>query len=137
MSDESGSEENFYLLVGGEGISSISRRWILDLLERQFPTAEPEIREVTVPTTTLNDLLEAHGVECIDLLSMDIEGHEPAALAGFDIERFRPEIVCIEAPEDPRKILPHFDKHGYERIDRYLEYDDVNWYFRPKGDARH
>jgi hypothetical protein len=61
---------------------------------------------------------------------MDIEGHEPKALAGFDIERFRPELVCIEAG-NREEIVDYFTQHGYERIEKYLEYDKVNWYFTP------
>ncbi len=35
---------------------------------------------------------------------MDIELSEPKALAGFTIERFKPELVCIEAhPEVPSR----------------------------------
>lgn len=64
---------------------------------------------------------------------MDIEGSEPLALAGFDIKRFKPELVCIEVGNvDPNKILEYFTRHGYERIDKYLKYDKVNWYFKPK-----
>ena len=87
---------------------------------------------MTVPAITLDDLLEQNGVEKIDFLSMDIEGHEPAALAGFDIERFAPELVCIEASGDKEAILAYFAEHGYERIDRYLEFDVMNWYFKPR-----
>ena len=73
------------------------------------------------------------GVTKVDLLSMDIEQGEPAALAGFDIQRFRPELVCIEAlPEVSDAILEYFTRHGYRRIERYLEYDKANWYFTPQ-----
>jgi hypothetical protein len=65
---------------------------------------------------------------------MDIEGSEPTALAGFDIERFRPELVVIEAAPDNRAaIAAYFAAHGYERIDAYLEHDAFNWYFRPRA----
>ncbi len=37
----------------------------------------------TVSTVTLDDLLASEGIPRFDLLSMDIEGHEPQALAGF------------------------------------------------------
>ena len=90
-------------------------------------------REVEVPSITLNDLLEKNGVSEIDFLSMDIEGSEPGALAGFDIGRFKPELVCIEAGISTRdQILTYFTANGYERIDAYLPYDKVNWYFKPK-----
>ena len=45
-----------------------------------------------VPTATLNQLLETANIQRIDL-SMDIELAEPKALAGFDIERYRPRLV--------------------------------------------
>ena len=86
-----------------------------------------------VPAITLNDLLDRLGVEKIDFLSLDIEGHEPAALRGFDIERFAPELVCIEKPRKSAEILGYFGAHGYERIERYREYDRTNWYFQQKG----
>jgi FkbM family methyltransferase len=92
-------------------------------------------REVVVETITLNDLLDRAGVEKIDFLSMDIERGEPPALAGFDIERFRPELVCVEAaiPEIHAALTSYFEAHDYERIDSYHPYDWINWYYRPKA----
>ena len=67
------------------------------------------VSEVSVPTITLTDLLSQQRVARIDLLSMDIELHEPKALAGFDIVRFRPRLACIEAhPEVRQSILDYF-----------------------------
>jgi hypothetical protein len=91
------------------------------------------VRELKVPVSTLDALLREQGVEKIDFLSMDVEEHEPQALAGFDIDHFRPELVCIEAHEAVREpIARYFAVHGYERIDAYLRYDGINWYFRPR-----
>ena len=76
---------------------------------------------------------EQNGVAKIDFLSMDIEGAEPLALAGFDIERFRPELACIEAkPANREPILKYFADHGYKWIERYFQYDEHNYYFTPK-----
>ena len=87
---------------------------------------------VEVPRITLDDLLERAGVVRIDFLNMDIEEAEPAALSGFDIERFLPELVCVEASSDAVRafLKTYFADHGYERIDEYLEHDPYNWYFR-------
>jgi hypothetical protein len=64
---------------------------------------------------------------------MDIEQGEPGALAGFDIERFKPELVCIEAGTRVReRISRYFEEHDYARLDRYLEHDGVNWYYAPR-----
>jgi hypothetical protein len=96
-----------------------------------------ELKEVLIPTITLNELLDANDVTKIDFLSMDIEQGEPAALAGFDIERFKPELVCIEAFGPVRDdIADYFERHDYEPIEKYREFDDLNWYFAPKGSTR-
>jgi FkbM family methyltransferase len=89
-------------------------------------------RELTVPTITLNDLLPKNGIEKIDLLSMDIELSEPKALAGFDIARFRPELICIEAHSEVRQqILDYFARHDYVIVGKYLPADEHNLYFMP------
>ena len=86
--------------------------------------------EIEVAVTTLDDLLDREGVEKIDLISMDIEGHELKALAGLDIERFQPELLVIEGHSPMVSIF--FAKHGYEQIQRYIPFDHVNRYFRRK-----
>jgi FkbM family methyltransferase len=97
----------------------------------------PEAVAIRVPTITLTKALEDHGLERIDFVSIDIEGAEPAALAGFDIDRFKPRLVCIEAhvksDVKEKKILTYFSEHGYELIEDYLPHDQVNWYFTPSG----
>lgn len=85
-----------------------------------------------VPTTTLNRVLEQAGITTIHLLSMDIELAEPAALAGFDIERYRPELACVEAHTETRQqILDYFYAHGYRLVGKYLRVDPTNLYFEP------
>lgn len=91
-----------------------------------------DTREVMVPTITLDDLLTAQGVEEIDFLSMDIELSEPKALSGFDVRRYRPELVCIEAhPEVRQQILDYFARNGYVIVGQYLPADEHNLYFTP------
>ncbi len=88
-----------------------------------------------MPTITLTELLDANRVSKIDFLLLDIEMGEFKALNGFEIERFKPKLVCVEAlniKEHKRKILAYFQEHDYERIDEYLDNDSFNWYFRPK-----
>ena len=88
---------------------------------------------VEVPTITLTDLLDREGVTQIDFLKIDINGTEPTALAGFDIQRFRPALVHVEAHErNHRILLDYFERNGYRRLDEYLKYDRSNWYFAPK-----
>ena len=54
-------------------------------------------------------------------MSIDIELWEPKALAGFDIDRFKPKLVCIEAHQQVRQqILDYFAHHRYVVVGKYL-----------------
>ncbi len=89
-------------------------------------------KERKVRTITLNDLLDRAGVAKIDFLTMDIELAEPKALAGFDIARFRPALVCVEAHPDIRQqLLDYFADHRYRVVARYLRADRFNLWFAP------
>jgi FkbM family methyltransferase len=57
---------------------------------------KPE-RMIEVPVRTLDDILvEAAAPVPIDFLSIDVEGHETEALAGFSFDRWRPRLILIE-----------------------------------------
>ncbi len=51
-----------------------------------------------VPIRTLDDVLAEHlpPEQRISLLTIDVEGLEEKVFAGFDLERHRPEIICVE-----------------------------------------
>ena len=97
------------------------------------------VSETVVPTMTLTDLLTQAHVSAIDLLSVDVELSEPKVLAGFDIDRFKPMLVCIEAhPEVRQQILDYFARHAYVTVGRYLRVDVQNLYFTPlNGEGHH
>ena len=88
--------------------------------------------EFVAPTITLNDLLRKEGIDKIDFISMDIELSEPKALAGFDIRRYKPALVCVEGHQEVRQqILDYFVRNGYTLVGKYLRADDDNLYFTP------
>jgi FkbM family methyltransferase len=130
VTDRAGGEATFYRSEL-RGTSSALKDW-----KRPGGQAAP-VTEIRVPTTTLDRLLEQSGVGRVDFLSMDIEGGEPPALAGFDIARFKPALACVEAkPQNRDRILEYFADHGYRHLKRYLEFDHVNYYFAPSPEAR-
>ena len=89
----------------------------------------------SIPTVALSDLLDREGVASIDFLSMDIELNEPKALAGFDIQRHRPTLVCVEGLLPVRQvILDYFTRNGYVLLGKYLRADQENLYFTPLPD---
>ena len=106
MSNDSNETARLYVTERTSLVASGDKQFV-----EQFGPLD-EIREV--PTITLNDLLVAEGIQKIDFLSMDIELHEPQALAGFDIKRFRPSLVCIEGLLPVRQqILDYFAANDY------------------------
>ena len=128
VTDQSGETATFYQRGG---ISALDRENIAKRDRRDNKKRPIEVLEL--PTITLDDLLKSDGVENIDFLSMDINGSEPGALAGFDIRRYRPELVQIEIKEVNKEFISsYFEENGYDRLDEYLEYDRNNWFFTPK-----
>lgn len=126
VTDTTGGMETFYKTKDGDliGISSLTPEEGLG--------RNKEFVEVQVPTRTMDAILEEAGVEKLDLLSMDIEGHELTALSAFDIDRYRPELVCIEVHALAREpVTQYFESHGYRRLDEYIEHDGANYYFTP------
>jgi FkbM family methyltransferase len=125
VTDRSGGTGTFFRSPN-PGLSSTDR----DSASGKLFGEEMQPEKIEIPMITLSDLLDREGIEKIDLLAMDIEGHEPKALAGFEIERFQPELVVIEGKKG--EVARYFRRHGYEPIKRYEPFDDVNRYFRRK-----
>ena len=124
VSDVSNEQAKLYVLSWNRTVTSGRKEFV-----ERFGSNPAE---VTVPTITLNDLLQAEGVHQIDFMNIDIELWEPKALAGFDVARYRPELVCIEAlPEVRQFILDYFVRHGYVILGKYLRADTENLYFTP------
>ena len=86
---------------------------------------------IQVQEITLDDLLDREGVKQIDFLSMDVELAEPAALRGFDIERFAPKLVCIEDhnPQVREFSEEYFEQHGYAKLELWSRIDSHNSYY--------
>lgn len=127
VSDKSNAIAQLYLLNRSSLIASGNKAFV-----ERFGKPD-EVREV--PTITLTDLLDAEHAPHVDFLSMDIELHEPTALRGFDIERFKPSLVCVEALLPVRQqILNYFAAHRYVVVGKYVWSDLENMYFAPLDD---
>ena len=131
IGDTSDANTAFYLPEGNSLEASADQRFA-EGRDTETPGARRETRAVVVPTIRLTDLLGRAGVQRFDLLSVDVELAEPGVLAGFDIDRFKPSLVCIEAhPQVRQQILDYFTLHGYVVLGRYLRADLQNLYFSP------
>jgi FkbM family methyltransferase len=54
------------------------------------------IGELQLPCRPLQDILDEHGVDRLDLLSIDCEGHDRDALESLDFSRCRPTAILVE-----------------------------------------
>ena len=123
VSDRSDAEASIF-------VNPLDRR--LSSSTRELPASRGLALERRVKTITLDDLLAAEGLTTVDFMSMDIELSEPAALAGLDLARARPSLICIEAHYEVRQaILDYFASRGYRLLARYLRADRANLYFAP------
>jgi FkbM family methyltransferase len=126
VSDRTDQTQPFYELQRNNAASSGDKAFV----DRYRDTAVT--REVR--TITLDRLLDQAGVAHVDVVSMDIELGEPKALAGFDIRRFAPSLVCVEAhPEVRQALVDYFVSRGYVPLGKYLRVDTRNLYFSPAG----
>jgi FkbM family methyltransferase len=121
VSDASDTTIDFFIPDDRPGVASFTR---------SIAAGPAAVRKV--PTITLNDLLARERITRLDFMSMDIELAEPRALAGFDIERYMPALVCIESHSEVRQpILDYFARHHYVVAGKYLRMDTQNLYFVP------
>jgi len=95
------------------------------------------LKKIKVRCDTLNSIIEGSKFKDkkIDLLSIDIEGHEFNALKSFDFEKYAPKVVIIEY-NDPELISIEFH---YQKLENIMKseiyklmykknYKFVNWH---------
>ena len=64
----------------------------------------------------------------IDILFVDVEGHEIEVLAGLNLEKFRPQIIMCENSGPIRthsKLRRYLTAHGYKFVARVWTSDDI------------
>jgi FkbM family methyltransferase len=78
---------------------------------------EPYIVELDVEAVTLNEVLRRHGIDRVDLLHCDTEGHDLVVLSSLDFARYRPLLVLYEhrhlSDEDRAKARSMLGSLGY------------------------
>lgn len=123
VSSENG-QRVFYSQAGGSygSMSSLESEFAADRGNR----LGREVFEQQVSVVTLNQLLAKHLTtanqfhsDTVDLLCIDVEGHEMAVLQGLDLDRYRPKVICVEIhAEDLHElqrhpVFVHLQEHGY------------------------
>lgn len=89
-------------------------------------------RVIDVAVRTLDDVLnEGEAQVPIDLMSVDVEGHELEVLSGFDFARWKPRLVLLE------DHVSNLDKHNFMVRSGYalMRRTGLNGWYVPRGDA--
>jgi FkbM family methyltransferase len=116
---EAPGELTFYEAPDSLGISTFNDDW-----REKWQTRDGEhFVQKTVKVMTLTQVCELYVHQPIDFLKIDVEGHEPKVLAGADLYRWRPKVVCVEGDRElyQTKLIEANYLHA--------TFDGVNHYF--------
>jgi FkbM family methyltransferase len=77
-----------------------------------------------IPLSDVFDMLPTN--KCVDLLDIDVEGHDFEVLISFDLSKHRPRLILIEShnPDPGRDIHGYLVENNYSKIAR-LRLTDV------------
>jgi FkbM family methyltransferase len=92
-SDKDG-EVDFYVASGVETLSTIEKND--GHFARIKSLSNQEIKKINVKTARLDDILIKLGIDNVDFMTIDVEGHEMSVLSGMDFEVIVPRILIIE-----------------------------------------
>ena len=88
---------------------------------------------IVVPSRTLDSVLEEAGAPApIDLLSIDVEGHEVEVLSGFDFDRWQPLLIMVEDHVGSLRTHRFLKTSGYRLIRRI---GNNGWYVPADADV--
>jgi len=90
-------------------------------IQRGCDCQKIETRSVTAPAATLTSLLQRHGLQHVDLFSLDVEGFELPVLQGLDFDRFAPRFLLVEARY--RDEIDSFLASRYETLAELSHHD--------------
>ena len=80
--------------------------------------AQGPINNVVLVTTTLDAVLTAapRKIDRIGYLNIDCEGRDLEVLKGFDLAKYSPDVITIEAfPDQADQTVEYLTRAGYER----------------------
>jgi FkbM family methyltransferase len=77
---------------GASGISTLSTEIAQGYRQRGIAVVERQ-----VPVRTIRSLIDTHGIEPPDFLSLDVENHEAAVIRGMPLDSWRPRVLVVES----------------------------------------
>ena len=113
---------NSYIFSSGSGLNTLEKSWA----EKWSKLIDKDYFVQKLNKTTLTSVVKKFKIQNrIDLLNIDVEGHEIEVLNGSDFKLFRPKIITIEIhvkkTEDifKTRVFKILQKNKYELISHY------------------
>ena len=117
---DAGEAERATLPDWYDGVGSFDRAAILSHAA-QMPDVAERIVERRVPTLRFATLCERHGLQRVDLVVIDTEGHDWEIIRSIDLARHRPRLLVYEhfhlSPRDRAACRAHVEAQGYETME--------------------
>ena len=81
-----------------------------------------ENKKYKIQIKKMDDVLVENNINKINLLVIDVEGYEEKVLSGFDIEKYKPEIIIIEiGDQKPEFVKVENMREKFKRLRKYLK----------------
>jgi FkbM family methyltransferase len=107
-----------------DGIGSLSREGVLGHAP-QIPDLADRLVETQVPSLSFSSLLRRHGLETVDLVLIDTEGHDWEIIRHIDLAAHRPRLLVYEhyhlAAADRAACRGHLEAAGFTTMEEGLE----------------
>jgi FkbM family methyltransferase len=96
----------------GHGLSTFSKNMQKEYIKHPSKVTE-EYSDYDVEVLPLKDILKKHETKTINFIKIDVEGYEYEVISGNDWEKYRPQVICIEANHIIKDWRPLIKKAGY------------------------
>jgi FkbM family methyltransferase len=107
-----------------DGIGSFSREEVLSHAGH-IPDIESRLVATEVPVLTLDTLCRRHGIDRLDLLLIDAEGHDWEIIRHLDLASVRPRLLVYEhyhlSRGDRAACREHLHRAGYETMEEHFD----------------
>ena len=125
VSDRDGAAEFLEVTSGLTQMGGLVDHYHAETLQRIRRDERHAETAVTVPSTRLDTLLRAHGLQEIDYLSIDVEGAERAVLGSLDFDEFDITALSIENSRPGRESYEDvMAPAGYRQV-ALLGFDEI------------
>jgi FkbM family methyltransferase len=110
-------ENEIELFSSKSGNKSTVASVIKNITKRQLKADDKELQSVKVKCMTLNDLINKHGVNKIDLLQIDTEGYDFEVIKTLDLEKLKPKLIHFEfghlSPKECNDVTKYLSLNNY------------------------